>query len=187
MVRTKEPPMRVKRFALTTLAIAALAAPAAGQSGGILHASDYVISTQDSQTCMMSAHQTLLGAGLVIQVVPGRVVGSNEDRTISIRCDIPGFVVLDDVFFPGEPRLLETVIDAFLDRRPVALLPAAVKAHQYTVDCFRPASCEIDPAAVCRQAYETSEDPKVSILSEKTCTDDQGSYVCGVDYDLNCN
>jgi len=179
--------MRVKRLGLTALAIAAVATPATGQIGGILHASEYVISTQDSQTCMMSARRTLLGAGLVIQVVPGRVVGSNEDRTISIRCDIPGYVVLDDAFFPGEPRLLEVVIDAFIARRPTPLLPAAAKAHQYTVDCFRPASCEIDPAAICRQAYETSEDPKVAILSETSCGNGPDAYICGVDYDLNCN
>lgn len=178
--------MRLRRLVLTVVAVAAVAAPAMGQNG-ILLATDYRPWGAGFDACMTNARTTLLGAGVVIQGLAASVVGSNEDRTIAIRCDIPGYVVFDEAFFPGEPHWYETIIEAFTARRASPLIPSEVKAHQYTVDCGRGVACDIDPAAICRQAYESSAAPSAKVLEETGCLDAQGPYTCRVAYDLNCN
>ena len=178
--------MRLKRLVLTALAVAAFAAPALGQNG-ILIANDYKPWPAGFDACMTNARKTLIGAGMVVEEVSNSIVVSNEDRTISIRCDIPGYVVMGEAYFPGEQPALGTIADAFVARRPSPLIPAEVKAHQYTAECTRQTSCRIDAAAICRQAYPTSAAPAAKVLGTADCLDAQGPFVCRAVYDLNCN
>ena len=168
------------------LAALALGLASSATAQGILVVTDGLPLTGGVRDCLVQARKALSGGGLVLQTSGASVYGSNDDRTVSIRCDIPNIVLFVSAFVPGVGDQLDLVEDAFKAGRSVPLIPARTKGHQYTVDCTRQTSCVIEPAAICRQAYPTSKKPSAKILSRTPCADAQGSYTCSIDYDLNC-
>lgn len=162
-------------------------AGSAALAQGILVATDTLPRTGDLRACMVPARTAMLGTGMVIEVSGGSVIGSNEERTITIRCDLPETVMFIEAFFPGGKDRLDPIMAAFKAGASAPLIPSETKSHQLTVDCTRATSCEIDPAAVCKQAYATSAKPSVKVLHSTPCADARGSYTCSVDYDLDCS
>ena len=178
--------MRLRKLgALATLVLAlGPAGPAVAQ--GILIQTHGEPATQDLRGCLVTARNALLGTGLVLESRPGFIAGSNEERTVSIRCDVPGFVLFIEAFFPGDRDRLDSIEAAFDAQKAAPLIASQSKGHQYETDCSRGTSCAIDPAAVCRQAYPASSKPSAKVLSQASCADGRGSYVCSVTYDLEC-
>ena len=158
-----------------------------GLAQGMLVVTDAKPARQEVRPCMVSAGKALSGTGLVIETAGGSVIGSNEDRTITIRCDIPNIVLFVEAFHPGDKDRLDPIEAAFAVNGVAQLIASQTRSHQYSVDCARGASCEIDPAAVCRQAYPVSKAPSAKVLAKYECKDAQGAFTCSVDYDLNCN
>ncbi|OYX34714.1 MAG: hypothetical protein B7Y99_04985 [Caulobacterales bacterium 32-69-10] len=171
--------------ALTAWAGAAAGSGALAQ--GILVATDNIPAVGDLRACMIAARTALSGTGMVIQVSGGSVIGSNEERTFTVRCDVAGTVLFIEAFFPGGKDQLDPVMDAFKARAKAPLIASETKFHQYTVDCTRQTSCEIDPPAICKQAYQSSAKPASKVLNKVDCRDAQGVYACTIDYELNCS
>lgn len=172
--------------AMMIAGLIALAAGPAALAQGLLVVTDGVPQSGDLRSCMVGARRALSGTGMVIQVAGGSVYGSNEERTVTIRCDLPGTIVFVEGFFPGDKDWLDPIKAAFIGAARAPLIPSVSKSHQYTVDCTRQTSCQIDPAAICKQAYAASAKPGFKILNKSDCADRQGSYTCSVDYELNC-
>ncbi|HTI67008.1 MAG TPA: hypothetical protein VL460_05600 [Caulobacteraceae bacterium] len=175
---------------LTTLAAAAGAAAASAQPvfhPGILIATDVLPSSQDLDGCMDTARLVFSGTGLVIESNGTSYYGSNEERTITIRCDVPGKVVFVEGFFPDDKDKLDPIEAAFAHRAAAPLVASLAKAHRIAVDCSRQASCRMDAPAVCRQAYARSVKPTATVVLEDKCSDGQGSYTCKITYELDCN
>lgn len=156
-------------------------------AGGILIATDTIPATGDLRSCMMAARNAISGTGMVIQVSGNSVTGSNEELTFTVRCDIPGTVVFVEALFPNGKDWLDPVMDAFKAGAKSPLIPSETKFHQYSVDCTRQSSCEIDPVAICKQAYQSSAKPATRVLNKVDCRDAQGTYACTIDYELNCS
>jgi hypothetical protein len=179
-----------RAFVSAVAALTALTAVWTGPAAlaqGILVATDNLPATGDLRACMMAARTAMSGTGMVIEVSGGSVYGSNEERTITVRCDIAGTVLFIEAYFPRDHDRLDPLMAAFKAGAKAPLIPSETKSHQYTVDCTRQTSCEIDPAAICRQAYAASAKPAAKVLSKVDCRDAQGVYACTIDYDLNCS
>ncbi len=177
----------MSRFLVGAVAALTAWAGSAAMAQGILVATDNIPAAGDLRACMIGARTALSGTGMVIQVSGGSVIGSNEERTFTVRCDIAGTVLFVEAFFPGGKDQLDPVIDAFKAGAKAPLIASQTKFHQYTVDCTRQTSCEIVPAAICRQAYPTSAKPALKVLSKVECRDARGTYACTIDYELDCN
>jgi hypothetical protein len=175
---------------LTALAAAGATAAASAQPAyhpGILIATDVLPSSQDLDGCMDTARKLFSGTGLVIESNGTSYYGSNEERTITIRCDVPGKVVFVEGFFPDDKDKLDPIEAAFARQAAAPLVASLAKAHRMAVDCSRQTSCRMDAPAVCRQAYAKSAKPTAKVVMEDRCSDAQGSYICKITYELDCN
>jgi hypothetical protein len=168
-------------------ALNAFGASSAALAQGILVATDNIPAVGDLRACMIAARTAMSGTGMVIQVSGGSVIGSNEERTFTVRCDIAGTVLFVEAFFPGGKDQLDPIMNAFKAGAKAPLIPSETKFHQYSVDCTRQSSCEIDPVAICKQAYPASAKPAIKVLSKVDCKDARGTYACTIDYELNCS
>lgn len=168
-------------------ALACVWAGSGAMAQGILVATDTIPHAGDLRACMIAARTALSGTGMVIQVSGGSVIGSNEERTFTVRCDLAATVLFIEAFFPGGKDELDPVMAAFKAGAKAPLIPSETKFHQYSVDCTRQTSCEIEPAAICKQAYAASAKPTSKVLNKVDCRDAQGVYACTIDYELDCN
>jgi hypothetical protein len=164
-----------------------IASGGAALAQGILVGTDTVPILDDFRGCMTTARKVLTGTGTVLQVSGGSVYGSNEERTIVIRCSEPGTAIFVEAFFPGQKDTLDATEAAFKNKVMAPLIPSESKFHQYSVDCTRQTSCQVDAAAICKQAYPASKAPKATVKQSTPCADAQGSYTCAVTYELDCN
>src|SRR4051812_43036487 len=91
--------MNWRTIAGTAALGATLLATAAQAAGGIVVITDTRPRTGDERSCMMAARKALSGAGLVLQVSKWSMIGSNPERTITVRCDLPQSAVFIEALF----------------------------------------------------------------------------------------